>query len=312
MKTSRNIFIAFILNLFFAIFEFIGGFLTNSVAIMSDSIHDIGDAFSIGISFFLEKKSHKDIDETHSFGYSRYSILGASITSIILLLGSIFVIYNAIERLFNPVDINYNGMLIFAIIGVIVNFVAAYFTKDGDNLNQKAVNLHMLEDVLGWVIVLIGSIIMKFTNINFIDSIMSLGVAIFILINAFNTFKESLNVLLEKVPEDVSIKEIKEHLLKIEGVLDISRIHIWSLDENKKCAIIHIIIDEKELINFIDIKKEIREELHEHNIMHTTIEIETKNNLCNEDNDYLNKNEGHGHHHHGHSYKHCEHEHHKH
>ena len=162
MKTEKNILIAFLLNLLFSIIEMIGGIFTNSIAIISDSIHDFGDALTIGISYFLERKSKKKPDELHTYGYIRYSVLGSIITTAILLSGSIFVIYNAIIRLINPVDIKYNGMIILAIIGVVTNSIASYVTKEGDSLNQKSVNLHMLEDVLGWVIVLIGAIIMKF------------------------------------------------------------------------------------------------------------------------------------------------------
>ena len=149
MKSEKNILIAFILNLNFSVFEFFGGIFTNSVAIISDSIHDIGDAVSIGISYFLEKKSKKQPDNTYTYGYLRYSVIGSIITTLILLVGSVLVVINAVKRILNPVDINYNGMIIFAIIGVVVNFLAAYFTRHGDSLNQKAVNLHMLEDVLG-------------------------------------------------------------------------------------------------------------------------------------------------------------------
>ncbi|MBR2499832.1 MAG: cation transporter, partial [Clostridia bacterium] len=144
MKTEKNILIAFILNLLFSVFEFVGGIITGSVAIISDAVHDTGDALSIGISYFLEKKSKKQPDKVYTYGYQRFSVMGSLITTVILLFGSIAVIYNAIVRLFNPVEINYSGMIVFAIIGVLVNFIAAYFTKEGDSLNQKAVNLHMI------------------------------------------------------------------------------------------------------------------------------------------------------------------------
>ena len=183
MKSERNILIAFILNLLFSVFEFVGGIFTNSVAIISDSIHDIGDAISIGISYFLEKKSKKQPDETYTYGYLRYSVIGSIITTLILLVGSVLVIVNAVNRILNPVQINYNGMIIFAIVGVVINFFAAYFTKDGDSLNQKSVNLHMLEDVLGWAVVLVGAILMCFTDFALIDPILSIGVAVFIFIH---------------------------------------------------------------------------------------------------------------------------------
>ena len=144
MKTERNILIAFILNFAFSIFEFVGGFFTGSVAIVSDAVHDIGDAASIGISYFLEKKSKKKPDEHYTYGYARYSVIGSVITTLILLVGSVLVVYNAILRIIDPTPINYNGMIIFAVIGAAVNFMAAFFTREGDSLNQKAVNLHML------------------------------------------------------------------------------------------------------------------------------------------------------------------------
>ena len=141
MKTEKNILIAFLLNLSFSFFEFIGGAITGSVAVISDSIHDLGDAISIGLSYFLERKSKRQPDNTYTYGYARYSVLGSVITTVILLLGSIMVIYNAVIRIIHPVEINYNGMILFAVVGTLVNFCAAWFTKDGDSLNQKAVNL---------------------------------------------------------------------------------------------------------------------------------------------------------------------------
>jgi len=139
MKSEKNIFIAFILNFAFSIFEFVGGILTGSVAILSDAVHDVGDAISIGASFFLEKKSKKQPDEKYTYGYGRYSVIGSVITTLILLVGSLIVIYNAIGRIISPAEINYNGMIIFALVGVCVNFFAALFTRHGDSLNQKAV-----------------------------------------------------------------------------------------------------------------------------------------------------------------------------
>ena len=194
MKTDKNILIAFLLNLFFSVFELIGGIFTNSIAIISDAVHDFGDSLSIGISYFLEKKSKKKPDKKYTFGYTRYSVLGAIITNTILIIGSVIVIYNAIKRIITPVEINHNGMIIFAIVGALVNFIAAYMTKEGDSLNQKAVNLHMLEDVLGWIAVLIGAIVIKFTNFNLIDPILSILVAIYILIHALKSYKKIFNL----------------------------------------------------------------------------------------------------------------------
>ena len=296
MKTEKNILIAFILNLSFSILEFIGGAITNSVAIISDSIHDMGDAISIGISYFLERKSKKKADKRHTYGYIRYSVLGGVITTTILLVGSILVIISAVKRLLNPIDINYSGMIIMAIIGVVLNFLAAYITREGDSINQKSVNLHMLEDVLGWVVVLVGAIIMNFTDIKIFDPLMSIGVALFILINALKNLKKVLDLFLEKTPTDVDIDELKEHLLKIKEVEDIHHIHVWSIDGYRNYATMHIVTNAK---NLKKLKNAIREELEEHNICHAI--LETEDEACTEKECNINLNTDiHEHHHHHH------------
>lgn len=295
MKTSKNILIAFILNLFFSVFEFIGGIFTGSVAITSDAIHDIGDAASIGISYFLERKSQKQPDDTYTYGYARYSVIGGVITTLILLFGSVSVILNAIGKIINPSEINYNGMIIFAVIGVIVNFVAAYFTREGDSINQKAVNLHMLEDVLGWIVVLIGAVVMKFTDFSIIDPIMSIAVAVFILINAVRNLKEVLDLFLEKTPHNISVSEIKEHISHIDGVIDVHHIHIWSMDGNANYATMHIVTDKESH----EIKEAVREELKEHGIAHATLELESTDEHCHNEVCHT-ESCAHSHHHHHH------------
>lgn len=278
MKTEKNILWAFILNFGFAIFELIGGILTGSVAILSDSVHDIGDATSIGLSYFLEKKSKKQPDEKYTYGYARYSVLGGVITTVILIVGSVAVVYNAILRIIHPTEIHYNGMIVFAIVGVVVNLTASLLTRHGHSLNQKAVNLHLLEDVLGWVVVLIGAVVMRFTDFAIIDPIMSIGVAVFILINAVKNLKEVLDLFLEKTPKGINVAEIKTHLLGIEGVLDIHHIHIRSMDGENNYATMHAVIrgDAHEL------KEKIRAELKEHGISHVTLETEIEGEECHE------------------------------
>ena len=294
MKTEKNILIAFLLNISFAIIELFGGLFTNSVAILSDSVHDLGDAISIGISYFLERKSKKKANNKYTYGYIRFSVLGGVITTTILLVGSILVIIGSIQRLFNPVEINHSGMIIFAIIGVLLNFIAAYVTKDGDSINQKSVNLHMLEDVLGWIVVLIGAIVMNFTNINMLDSIMSIGVAIFILIHSLKNLKQVLDLFLAKTPNDINIDELRKHLLEIKEVDDIHHIHVWSIDGYNNYATMHIVTKSKDVK---DVKKKVREELEEHNICHSI--LETEDEACSDIECHPNLHtEEHHHHHH--------------
>ena len=294
MKTEKNILVAFILNLAFSVFEFIGGLVTGSVAILSDAVHDIGDACSIGLSWFLERKSQKQPDENYTYGYARYSVLGGVITSLILLLGSALVVYNAIARLAEPKPINYDGMLLFAVLGVCVNFVAAYVTHGGKSLNQKAVNLHMLEDVLGWVVVLLGAVVMRLTDWWFLDPILSIGVAVFILINAVKNLREAADLFLEKTPHGVDTKELKEHICEIAGVLDVHHIHIWSLDGQRNYATMHIVTNKDPQ----QMKNAVRQELTEHGITHVTLELEAENEPCQEKLCRVEPTEcGHHHHH---------------
>ena len=296
MKSEKNIFIAFLLNLSFSLFEFFGGIFTGSVAVMSDAIHDIGDAASIGIAFFLEKKSKKAPDEKYTYGYARFSVLGGLITTLILLFGSAVVIVNAIGRIINPTEINYNGMIVFALIGAVVNFAAAYFTREGDSINQRAVNLHMLEDVLGWIVVLVGAVVMRFTDLVIIDPIMSIGVAIFIFINAVKNLKEVLDLFLEKIPDGISAEEIIEHLSEIEGVKDVHHIHLRTVDGHSVYATMHIVTDEDSRT----IKNKVRKELREHGIVHSTLELETTGEHCHERECHVEvsgHNHGHRHHH---------------
>ena len=276
MKSEKNILWAFILNIAFSIFEFLGGIFTGSIAILSDAVHDIGDAMSIGISYILEKKSKKSPDKSYTYGYLRYSVIGSIITMLILIFGSVAVSYNAIIRLIHPTEIHYEGMIFLAIIGVCVNFWAAFLTRKGDSLNQKAVNLHMLEDTLGWAAVLIGASVMYFTDIKIIDPILSICLSIFILVNAIKNLKEACEILLEKTPKEVDLGELCSHISSIDGVIDIHHIHIWSLDGQNHCATMHLVTNGDTKM----IKLRVREELAEHGIEHVTLELESEGEIC--------------------------------
>ncbi len=294
MKSDKNILIAFVLNLCFSVFEFIGGIFTGSVAIMSDAVHDIGDAASIGFSYFLEKKSKKQPDKSYTYGYARYSVLGGMITTFILLFGSAAVIINAVGKILNPTEINYNGMIIFGIIGVIVNFSAAYFTHGGESVNQRAVNLHMLEDILGWVVVLIGAVVMRFTDWALLDPILSIGVAIFILVNAIKNLKTVLDIFLEKTPNNISVDEIRNHICEIDRVQDAHHIHLRTLDGQNIYATMHIVTDGDPHT----IKELVRKELNEHGITHSTLELEIPDEHCHDK--YCHIEHSHSHHCHHH------------
>lgn len=294
MKTERNILITFILNLSFSVFEFIGGIVTGSVAIVSDAVHDVCDAISIGFSYFFEQKSKRQPDETYTYGYSRYSVIGGFVTTLILVISSVIIIFNSVNRLINPTKINYNGMIVFAVVGVAVNFCAAMFTRGKGSLNQKAVNLHMVEDVLGWIVVLIGAVIMKFTDIVLIDAVMSAGVSVFILVNAIMHLKKIFVLFLDKIPDNIDIGEIKKCIYEIDGVIDVHHIHIRSVDGQSNTASLHVVTDEDPYA----VKEKVRHALREKEIGHVTIEIEKSSEICDDKNCHIEYNSCSGHHHH--------------
>ena len=275
-QPQHQILLAFLLNFGFSIYEFIGGSFTGSTAIMSDAVHDFGDAISIGLAYFFEKKSTKHPNEYYTYGYIRYSLVGGLLTTLILLIGSTFVIYNAVVHLLNPAPINYGGMTILAIIGVIVNLIATYITRDKNSLNQRSVNLHMLEDVLGWAVVLAGAIIMSLTDITYLDPILSILVALFILKHALVNLNEIFAVFLEKTPANISLAKIKKQLLEISTIKDIHHLHIWSLDGVHHCATLHVITPQPNA----KLKHQISSIIAKQQISHLTIEFEDLNEHC--------------------------------
>lgn len=276
MGSDKSILLAFLLNLGFSLFEFIGGILTGSVAILSDALHDLGDAAGIGVSLFLERKSKRKPDAAYTYGYARYSVLGSVFTTLLLLTGSVAVIWNAAHRLFHPTPIHYNGMILFAVVGVIINLAAVFLTHGGESLNQKAVSLHMLEDVLGWVVVLIGAVVMRFTDLWFLDPIMSMAVALFIGIQAGRTLWEALPLFLEKAPRGIDAQEIQASLSLLPGVLDVHHIHLWSMDGQNNCATMHIVTNAPHR----PVKEAVRHALNHLGISHATLELEAEGENC--------------------------------
>lgn len=268
MNIKRNILKAFILNLSFSVFELFGGFFSGSTAILSDALHDLGDALSIGMSFFLERKSEKQNDEKYTFGYSRYSILGSIVTTLILLVGSCVVVYNAAVRIIYPTTIKYEVMIIFAFVGVTVNTLAALTTRKGNSLNQKAVNLHMLEDTFGWAVVLLGAVVMRFTDITIIDPIISIATTLFVCVHAVKNLKSSLEIMLEKCPKNIDVNVLKKELTSLDGVNEIKSLRVWSLDEDNIFAVCHISAENKPAQ-----KEKIKEVFRNHGITHSTVEL---------------------------------------
>ena len=303
-KSSKNIFLAFILNLIFSIIEFVGGIFTNSISIISDSIHDLGDAISIAVSWILEKKSEKKPDTKYTFGYARYSVLGALITSTVLLLGSVVMVYNAVPRILNPVQVNYDGMIIFGILGVLINGTGAVITSRSNRLNEKSVSLHMFEDVLGWVAVFIASILMKIFDLPIIDPILSIFITLYILWHVVKNYKSIFAVFLQKAPDNVEFEKLKEKLIQENNFIkEIHHTHVWSLDGVNTYISLHVVMPNDVTVeDIIKTKKYIKHEAEHYSIFHTIIEIEFENEICEdkECNVEINGELLKSHHHHNH------------
>jgi cobalt-zinc-cadmium efflux system protein len=279
--SEGNIKVAFFLNLGFAIIEIIGGLWTNSVAILSDALHDLGDSLTLGVSWYFARIAKKDRNQKYSYGYKRFSVLGAIINSIVLVTGSIFIIIEAIPRLLNPVTPNTEGMIYLAIGGVIVNGAAAFRLSKGHSLNEKAVYMHLLEDVLGWVAVLVGALVMNFWDLPILDPLLSVLIAAFILYNVFKNLRESFRIILQGTPSDISIKKIHQVIRDIPKVLDVHDCHTWSLDGEYHILSIHLVIEEDlPLSELENIKIETKQRVSKLGINHTTIEFETQNEEC--------------------------------
>jgi len=273
--------LAFFLNLGFSVLELIGGLWTNSMAILSDSVHDLGDSVSIGISWFMDRKARKKPTREFTYGYARFSLLGALISSLILLVGSTVVIIEAIQRLLSPEPIDAVSMIYFAVAGILVNGWAAWSASRGKSLNEKAVSLHLFEDVFGWIAVLLGAVAMTIWDIPRLDSILSIGFTLFILYEVFKNLKSIIEVFLEKAPGELEFGKIREELMATEGVLGIHHVHVWSLEGNIHLATLHVIIEKGSGEGrYLAIQREIHRKLKAAGLEHSTIEIEFEIEGC--------------------------------
>ncbi|MDR5590484.1 cation diffusion facilitator family transporter [Christiangramia sp. SM2212] len=279
--SGKNLKVAFFLNLAFTILEFIGGIYVNSIAIISDAVHDLGDSLSLGTSWYLDSKSKKEANSKYSYGYRRFSLLGALINSIVLIAGSVYVIYEAVGRILEPEHSDAQGMVIFALIGVLVNGYAAYKLSSGKSMNEKVVSWHLMEDVLGWVAVLIVAIVLYFKDIHYLDPALSLLITLYILYNVFKRLKETLFIFLQGVPADIDLDEIKNKILELDYVKSLHHTHIWSLEGERHVFTSHVILKNIEgFKQVIKTKSQIKRFLDEYNFEHYTIETELDEESC--------------------------------
>lgn len=281
---SKNLGIAFFLNFSFTLIEIIGGIFTNSMAILSDAIHDLGDTCSLGLAWYFQKISGKEKSEKFSYGYERFYLLGAIINAFLLIIGSIFILYKAIPRLLDPQAVHVPGMIALAFLGVIVNGTAVLQLKNGHSLNEKIFSLHLLEDVLSWVAVLIGSLVMLFFDLPVIDPILSVLISIFIFYNVIKNLRYAIKIILQGTPSLTDLNKVREYFKNVPDIKDFHDLHIWSMDGNFNVLTTHLIIKEKLSMDQQELlKSRIKKDLLRMNISHCTLELEAPDVDCEMD-----------------------------
>jgi len=279
--TPDNLGVAFFLNLGFALLEIAGGLWTNSMAIIADAIHDLGDSFSLGMAWVLDRYARKDQDYQYSYGYRRYSLLGALLNTFVLIGGGFIVLYEVIPRLIAPEPTYAPGMIAFAIAGIVVNGLAVLRLKGARSLNARVVIWHLFEDVLGWVAVLVISLILLFTDLYILDPILSILITFYILYNVINNLKETLSLFLQAVPQDINLDQLKNEILTIERVQSTHHTHVWSLDGEHHVLTTHVVIgDEACRDDVLQVKKEVIALTKGWNFEHVTLEIEYEGEDC--------------------------------
>ena len=272
MSSKRAVWLAFFLNLSFAIVEFIAGGIFGSSAVLADSVHDFGDAVAIGISAFLESISNRKEDSHYTLGYKRFSLLGAMVTAVILMTGSGMVILENMVKLFHPQPVNEEGLLWLGIIAISVNVLASLVIRKGQTKNESILSLHFLEDILGWVAVILMAIVLRFTDWYILDPLLSLAISFFILSKAIPRFWYTLRIFLDAVPEGVNIQKIKADLAELDHVASINQLNLWTMDGLEKNAIVHVCLEN---VKHMEICKEsIRDLLKESGFQNVTIEVD--------------------------------------
>lgn len=285
---TRRIGFAFWLNACFTVIEFIGGWLTNSVAIMADAVHDLGDTLSLGLAWLLARLGHQPATQRYTYGFKRLSLLGAWINSIILVAGSVWILSEAIPRLMDPPMPHTEGMIGLAILGIIVNGVAAYRLHGGHSINEKVLNWHLIEDVMGWVAVLIVSIVLHFYRWPILDPLLSIGFTVFILINVGRYLVQTLRLFMQGVPDDIEQQALTAALLDVAHVDEIHHLHLWSLDGEQHVLTAHLVLNVNADGTLLkELKSQVNASLAPFNLAHTTIEFELPGEPCRDEGDAL-------------------------
>ncbi|MDR2148120.1 MAG: cation diffusion facilitator family transporter [Tannerella sp.] len=276
-NATKNITVAFWLNLFFVFVELIGGILTNSIAILSDALHDFGDCLSLAVAWAFQKKSTQKRDRKYSYGYKRFSLLGSVFLSGVLFISSLFVFIESVKRILSPHDVHAQGMMWIALFGILINGLAALRLKKGSSLNERAVFLHIMEDVLGWIAVLVASVVMQFVYFPILDPILSILISIWVLYNVFRNLRATFTIMLQATPESVDMNELEQQIRNIEDVQSIHDLHLWTMDGESHIMTLHVVT---ESVECEELKQKIVETAQPFHIEHVTIEMERPDTQC--------------------------------
>jgi len=268
--------ISFILIASFMFIEFIGGFMTNSLALISDAGHMLSDAVALGLSLSALLLGEKAANSKKTYGYKRFEILAALLNGVVLILLSIFICIEAFKRFSHPAEVMGSGMIIISTIGLIINIVVAYILSRGEtkeNLNVKSAFMHVLGDLLGSVGAIIAALLIIFFGWNIADPIASIIVSVLVLYSGWNILKESVNILMESKPANINSDDIVNALKTISGVEGIHDLHIWMITSDFPALTVHLNVENKSdrdaiLENAIQQIKEVS------GIKHITIQIE--------------------------------------
>ncbi|MRJ43086.1 MULTISPECIES: cation diffusion facilitator family transporter [Idiomarina] len=278
---SKRLGWAFVLNFVFTIIEFIGGFLTNSTAILADAVHDLGDSLSLGLAWILNKLGKKQANQHFTYGYKRLNLAGAFINAVVLIAGSAWVLVEAIPRLWNPQMPVADGMIALAVVGITVNGFAAYKLSEGKTLNERVINWHLLEDVFGWVAVLIVGIVLLFVDWPILDPILSIGFTLFILVNVLRNLWATLKLFIQATPDKKTYKQVADALLELPHVADLHHLHFWSLDGEEHVLTVHLVLSKNlDIEARSDLKQRIDDVLAPYALSHTTVELEDPDEAC--------------------------------
>ncbi len=279
--TTSNLKTALFLNASFALIELLGGLWTGSLAILSDALHDLGDSISLAMAWFLQRLSTRRSDSHYSYGYRRFSLLGALLNTVILVGGALYVLTEAVPRLVNPTTPHAGGMFGLAILGIAVNGLAAYRLSRDRNLNARAVTLHLMEDVLGWAGILVVSMVLLFRDLAILDPLLSIAISLWVIYNALRALRQAAGLFLQAVPEGVDLEAMEERLSQIEGVLSVHHTHVWSLDGDRHVFTTHLVVpEETSAADLLRIKCAAREIVDDPAIVHTTFELEFLGEAC--------------------------------